>query len=54
MLPYASPEVVASTTREIIGILGKNGGYIAAPTHAVPPDVSVANLLAMICAFRER
>ncbi len=54
LLPYASPKVVESTTREIIGIMGKNGGYIAAPTHAVPPDVSTANLLAMIGAFRER
>ena len=38
-------------TREILEIMGKKGGYIAAPTHDVASDVPVENLLAMIEAF---
>ena len=29
----------------------KNGGYLASPTHAVPRDVPVANIIAMVEEF---
>jgi uroporphyrinogen decarboxylase len=51
LLPCSSPAVVRSTTREIIEIMRKNGGFIAAPTHDVPSDVPAENILAMIDAF---
>ncbi|MCL2518464.1 MAG: uroporphyrinogen decarboxylase family protein [Oscillospiraceae bacterium] len=34
--------------------MGKNGGYIAAPTHAVPKDVPVENILAMLEVFQNQ
>ncbi len=51
LLPRASPAEVRSTTREIMEIMGRNGGFIAAPTHDVPSDVPAENILAMIEAF---
>jgi uroporphyrinogen decarboxylase len=53
-LPYVSPDEVKKITGETIKILGKGGGYIAAPTHQVPPDVPVENILALLEAFREQ
>ena len=53
-LPYVTPEEVKKTARETIKILGKGGGYIAAPTHQVPSDVPVENVLALLEAFKEQ
>lgn len=47
LLPQGTPEQVASETRRIVDILGKKGGYIAAPCHVVQMDVPTANLEAM-------
>ena len=54
LLPFETPDVVRAETRRIMGILGVNGGYIAAPTHAVPGDVPPANILAMLDVFEEQ
>ena len=52
-LPYARAEEVIEHTREVKRIMGKNGGYILAPTHAVTDDIPVANVLAMVRVARE-
>jgi uroporphyrinogen decarboxylase len=52
LLPFASPEEIKKVTKETIEILGENGGYIAAPTHAVPSDVPAENMVALIEAFQ--
>ncbi len=54
LLPFASPGEIKTKTREIMEVLGRGGGYIAAPTHAVPQDVPPENILAMIEVFREQ
>ena len=54
LLPFESPEVAAEETARIMGILGKGGGYIAAPTHDVPSDVPAENLLAMWKVFENQ
>jgi len=54
LLPFALPEKVKSETERIISIMGKGGGYIAAPTHAIPFDVPVDNVLAMIDVFKNQ
>lgn len=54
LLPFASPEEVKAESARLIRLLSVNGGYIAAPTHAVPPDVPVENLLAMLDAFQHQ
>ena len=51
LLANASPDKVKEETARIIGIMGRNGGYIAAPTHAVPPDVPPENIIAMMDVF---
>lgn len=47
-LPFAKPCEVKDKLKETIAILGKNGGYICAPTHQAPPDVPPENIMAMI------
>ena len=53
-LPYVTPDEVKKITRETIKILGKGGGYIAAPTHQVPADVPVENIIAMVEEFKNQ
>ena len=48
ILPHGTPEQVRIETRRMMDILGQNGGYICAPTHAVPYDVPLENLMAFI------
>lgn len=54
LLPFASPKEIRRVTRETMEILGQNGGYIAAPTHAVPGDVPPENIIAMIEEFQNQ
>ena len=48
LLPKATPEEVKREMRRLIGILGENGGYIIAPTHAMPNDIPTENILAFL------
>jgi uroporphyrinogen decarboxylase len=54
LLPYETPEVVKSETKRILEIMSKGGGYIAAPTHAIPLDVPPQNVLAMLEVFENQ
>ncbi|MCL2775176.1 MAG: uroporphyrinogen decarboxylase [Oscillospiraceae bacterium] len=54
VLPYVTPDEVRKITAETIKILGKSGGYIAAPTHQVPADVPVENIIALADAFKNQ
>jgi uroporphyrinogen decarboxylase len=47
MLPYGTPEEVRCETGRLIE-LGRNGGYILSPAHAVEGDVPLENMLALI------
>jgi uroporphyrinogen decarboxylase len=47
-LPFASAAQVKERCSQTIRILGEDGGYILAPTHAVTPDIPVENVLAML------
>jgi len=47
-LPFATPAQVRAETRRLLDELGRGGGYIFAPAHAVPGDVPIENLLAFI------
>lgn len=53
LLPFASEEEIRETTRRTIRLMRQGGGYIAAPTHAVPADVPAKSLAAMWDAFEE-
>jgi len=50
-LPFKTPGEIYEITRNTIEVLGKGGGYIAAPTHDVPGDVPPENIDAMVRAF---
>lgn len=54
LLPFAEPDEVRRETARIIGIMGAGGGFIAAPTHSVPPDVPAENVLAMMEVFQNQ
>lgn len=46
-LPFGTPEDVASEVLRRIECLGKNGGFILAPSNVVQPDVPLDNILAL-------
>lgn len=47
LLPYATENEVRSEVRRTVSVLGENGGYILAPTHALQSDTPIENILAM-------
>lgn len=51
LLATAAPEKIKEETIRIMKTLKKNGGYIAAPTHAVAFDVPPENIMAMMEVF---
>ena len=46
-LPFGTPDEVRRETERLIG-LGRDGGYILSPAHAVEGDVPLENMLAFI------
>lgn len=50
LLPHGNPAEVASACRRLVEILGKDGGFIAAPSHAIQVGTPVENVLAMLQA----
>jgi len=53
LLPYKTPQEIRSEITRRCEILGKGGGYIAAPAHNIQPDTPVDNVLAMYEAIME-
>jgi uroporphyrinogen decarboxylase len=53
VLPFGTPAEVRHATRQLIEA-GRQGGYIFAPSHTVPPDVPPANLVAMMEELRSQ
>ena len=52
LLPFGTPEDVRAETREMMDIVGKDGGFVVAPTHAIPDDVPTENILAFLDAVK--
>ncbi|MDR0474632.1 MAG: uroporphyrinogen decarboxylase [Treponema sp.] len=53
-LPKSSPAELRREIALLIKTLGNNGGFIIAPTHSVPHDVPVENILAMAEVFQNQ
>ncbi len=49
-----TPEEVYDTTIRTMELMGKDGGYIVAPTHSLMDDASTANILAFLDAVHNR
>lgn len=47
-LPYSTVPQVKDEVKKLIDLIGRDGGYIAAPAHDVPPDAKPENVAAMI------
>lgn len=54
LLPHGTPDEVRSEVKQLLRDLGKGGGYIASPSHAVPGDVPPENIVAMIDVLRNQ
>ena len=54
LLPFGTEGEVRHAVRRTIEILGANGGYILAPTHALQPDTPIGNILAMYEEAQDR
>lgn len=52
ILPFVSPDEVKAEMHRVMDILGKDGGYILAPTHAMPGDIPEENVLAFLDVAR--
>ena len=50
LLPHGSAETVMRECRRLVEVLGRDGGYIAAPTHAIQVGTPPENVLAMLRA----
>lgn len=47
LLPHSTPEEVRATMHHLIQVLGKGGGFILSPSHAIQIDTPPANILAI-------
>ncbi|MFW6414430.1 MAG: uroporphyrinogen decarboxylase family protein [Verrucomicrobiota bacterium] len=47
LLPQGSPEEVRKTARDMLEIMGQDGGFILAPCHVLQTDVPTENVVAM-------
>ena len=49
-LPFGTPDEVTDVVRHLVSTVGQGGGFLAAPTHVVEPEVPWENLLAFVDA----
>lgn len=47
-LPFGTVQQTKDEVRRLLDVVGANGGYIAAPAHAIPGDAKPANIAAML------
>ncbi len=52
LLPRGTPQQVRDETRRLMDAIGRGGGFILAPSHDMPGDIPLENMLALIEAVR--
>jgi uroporphyrinogen decarboxylase len=53
LLPFGSPAAIRDEVRRLMDRVGSGGGFIIAPSHDMPGDIPLENLLAFIDAVHE-
>jgi uroporphyrinogen decarboxylase len=53
-LPYGTPAEVAAEAQRLVREVGKNGGLVLAPAHAIPCDAKPENVVALIEAVQNQ
>jgi uroporphyrinogen decarboxylase len=53
ILPHGTPRQIQTETRRLMAEIGQEGGFIIAPSHHMPGDIPVRNMVAFIDAVRE-
>jgi uroporphyrinogen decarboxylase len=47
-LPFGTAQETRDEVRRLLDVLGRDGGYVASPAHAIPPDARPENVAAML------
>ena len=53
LLPHGTPQEVRNEARRLMDQVGRGGGFIIGPSHHMPADIPVENMVAFIEAVRE-
>jgi len=53
-LPYGTVDDVREEVKRLLGEVGKDGGYFAAPAHSIPADARPENVAAMVEVLMDR
>jgi uroporphyrinogen decarboxylase len=53
LLPHGTPQQIRAEARRLMDEIGRDGGYIIAPSHDMPGDIPVENMVAFIETVRE-
>ena len=53
LLPHGTPQMVRDEVRRLIDEVGRDGGFIISPSHDMPGDIPVENMVALIETVRE-
>jgi uroporphyrinogen decarboxylase len=53
-LPYATVDETRAEVRQLVRVVGRNGGYIAAPAHSIPGGARPENVAAMIEVLQDQ
>jgi len=53
LLPHGTPEQIRVEARRLMQEIGRGGGFIIGPSHHMPGDIPVENMVAFIEAVRE-
>ena len=53
LMPFGSIDEIQGAAKEIIEVMGKNGGYFFSPSHRFQPDTPIENIIALYKAAFE-
>ena len=53
LLPFGTPQAIRDETRRLMDRIGRGGGFIIAPSHDMPGDIPLENMVTFIETVRE-